>query len=628
MNGSAEPSTSANHIRTDEDIHMFDIDGDGAAINVIGETTVIENSAIGDSESGHSALTFKKPLEPIGSSGASSVGRPTREIISCMMTTSGFISPAREGKLPDAKKPILIFEDEPPARPSSPPSTFVESTPSIEHVDKKSTGMHGRSDDVKSEPKSENKNGESTAGGSSTGDIKPFKAMVAPHAMGGGTVSTKKKVKHADATALKELKKAKKLSQMKSAKLANSKSRKLNKVLSKLLTKPSKRNALLLESGAALDALGTDMSHLSEEEMMSLKKKLKFQQSLKRKLKKEMQMQKGGSKQVVNADGSGDGPLQKPRKKREPKLSKREQLNIASTSSNAYGGELATPTTHPGRPYPMQDGPMPHAYCNDSSSISVDKEESIDLTGGDQQHFDKLSNEPDKRKLNIFKKISTPSSAQAAQSFDPNTPIARKSNKSNWDGSPWPPLDYTHPTMTPTKAHDMSAPLPDPTLFTSTPYAAGIVAGKKTKEKGLSKVRKQPKIPKEKKVKKHAAHNKQRDSPVEMKIPPPMMMPEQPPMPMFPNMGFLDQFSGPGLIPSNPLIPPAQFPGPAGHNLMPQFPVMPNYSELLSFPRFKRHDARFDDAAWPSTIDFNRNPAHNVRHEMKKEAANMSSAAL
>lgn len=34
--------------------------------------------------------------------------RPTREITSVMMTTSGFISPAREGKLPDSKVPVIV----------------------------------------------------------------------------------------------------------------------------------------------------------------------------------------------------------------------------------------------------------------------------------------------------------------------------------------------------------------------------------------------------------------------------------------------------------------------------------------------------------------------------------------
>ncbi|CAO1363912.1 unnamed protein product [Diamesa tonsa] len=47
-------------------------------------------------------------------------GRPTREISSVMMTTSGFISPAREGKLPESRPPVLIpeFKPPPPALPT------------------------------------------------------------------------------------------------------------------------------------------------------------------------------------------------------------------------------------------------------------------------------------------------------------------------------------------------------------------------------------------------------------------------------------------------------------------------------------------------------------------------------
>lgn len=51
--------------------------------------------------------------------------RYTREITSVMMTTSGFISPAREGKLPDAKAPVIPVADleKPPAK--EPPSAAV-----------------------------------------------------------------------------------------------------------------------------------------------------------------------------------------------------------------------------------------------------------------------------------------------------------------------------------------------------------------------------------------------------------------------------------------------------------------------------------------------------------------------
>jgi len=46
-------------------------------------------------------------------------GRPLREISSVMMTTSGFLSPAREGKLPEARTPHQVRSDSP--QPSSYP---------------------------------------------------------------------------------------------------------------------------------------------------------------------------------------------------------------------------------------------------------------------------------------------------------------------------------------------------------------------------------------------------------------------------------------------------------------------------------------------------------------------------
>ncbi|KRT79557.1 PHD finger motif containing protein, partial [Oryctes borbonicus] len=41
-------------------------------------------------------------------------GRPTREISSVIMTTSGYISPAREGKLPESRTPLAAIEVAPP----------------------------------------------------------------------------------------------------------------------------------------------------------------------------------------------------------------------------------------------------------------------------------------------------------------------------------------------------------------------------------------------------------------------------------------------------------------------------------------------------------------------------------
>uniref|UniRef100_A0A182W500 PHD-type domain-containing protein n=1 Tax=Anopheles minimus TaxID=112268 RepID=A0A182W500_9DIPT len=53
-------------------------------------------------------------------------GRPTREISSVIMTTSGFISPAREGKLPESRIPII-----PEDRPLQPPAPVVPPVPSL-----------------------------------------------------------------------------------------------------------------------------------------------------------------------------------------------------------------------------------------------------------------------------------------------------------------------------------------------------------------------------------------------------------------------------------------------------------------------------------------------------------------
>lgn len=56
-------------------------------------------------------------------------GRPTREISSVMMTTSGFLSPAREGKLPEAKAPLPPAPVEPP--PPPPPAPAPLPTPPV-----------------------------------------------------------------------------------------------------------------------------------------------------------------------------------------------------------------------------------------------------------------------------------------------------------------------------------------------------------------------------------------------------------------------------------------------------------------------------------------------------------------
>lgn len=66
---------------------------------------------------------FKRPADgnlDVKKAKTEDEGRPTREISSVMMTTSGFISPAREGKLPESKPPNL-----PPEYPKPTPPPVV-----------------------------------------------------------------------------------------------------------------------------------------------------------------------------------------------------------------------------------------------------------------------------------------------------------------------------------------------------------------------------------------------------------------------------------------------------------------------------------------------------------------------
>ena len=81
---------------------------------------------------------FKRPGDPISFESPitkrpklTEEGRPLREIHSVMMTTSGFLSPAREGKLPEARTPQQARSDSPPpsSYPMVPPELKSEKKP-------------------------------------------------------------------------------------------------------------------------------------------------------------------------------------------------------------------------------------------------------------------------------------------------------------------------------------------------------------------------------------------------------------------------------------------------------------------------------------------------------------------
>nr|XP_034176337.1 transcription initiation factor TFIID subunit 3-like isoform X2 [Osmia lignaria] len=95
---------------------------DVASIN----TTPTNNSTNASPHRMSPQVVFKRPGDPVSYESpivkrvkVLEEGRPLREIHSVMMTTSGFLSPAREGKLPEARTPHQTRSDSP--QPSSYP---------------------------------------------------------------------------------------------------------------------------------------------------------------------------------------------------------------------------------------------------------------------------------------------------------------------------------------------------------------------------------------------------------------------------------------------------------------------------------------------------------------------------
>jgi len=83
-------------------------------------------------------VVFKRPGDPVSFESpivkrakVLEEGRPLREISSVMMTTSGFLSPAREGKLPEARTPHQVRSDspQPSSYPMVPPELKTEKKP-------------------------------------------------------------------------------------------------------------------------------------------------------------------------------------------------------------------------------------------------------------------------------------------------------------------------------------------------------------------------------------------------------------------------------------------------------------------------------------------------------------------
>ncbi|XP_058445008.1 transcription initiation factor TFIID subunit 3-like [Malaya genurostris] len=143
-----------------------------------------EEVAILEPGSNEEIVTFKRPPE-FGSEGGletrktraqTDEGRPTREISSVIMTTSGFISPAREGKLPDSKVPE-IPEEKPKPPPPPPPPIPVTSALPLSKMDDKFT-KKGRKKPVEREKRKDKKLDKKKDGG----DKEPVSRPVTPAA--------------------------------------------------------------------------------------------------------------------------------------------------------------------------------------------------------------------------------------------------------------------------------------------------------------------------------------------------------------------------------------------------------------------------------------------------------------
>lgn len=549
---------SQNSIKID-DMHMIDLNEDNEAINMIGDTATIENTSDDVIEIQQYDNTFKKPMEASKMSSNDSAmrngGKMTRELVSCIMTTSGFISPAREGKLPEAKRPIIILEEEEP----SPPPPVVPKRESKTHDERK----HSRNEDSnRADVKTEHSQGVSTASGNETNvKEKLNKNTTLPLSIQQlfdmDFVVLKKKLKHGqlEPGTMKELKKAKKMGQLASL---GAKHRKLLKLINKILSKPTKKR--LEKMGMAADALPPALNPPDilnpivpdKTVIISEKKKMKSEQAMKRKKLKELQ------KQESTAEFD-----QKPRKKM--KIGKHGHVDLTGISIPEQNSLVDRFGMHP--PDLMVHTMKPTIDVENYGAPQPPRKSM------DSNQTDKLSNEPDKRKLNIFKKIS--SSNNNTNQFDQQI----RKQKLNIPQFPPPPdpmqmlsggidmrqlpsfSDLGLPGMMPMPGMDMN----------------------------VKKKIKPPKPPKERKLNKDGSPRKQRTPKEHKLLQPQIDMAPNPKMSlqMFPNMGLFDQYSGPGLIPNNPLIPPASF-GMPGPNLMGSNPfnVLPNF-DMTSF-RFKR----------------------------------------
>lgn len=589
---------------------------------VIGDTAIIENTSHRPDDD---EKTFKKPfvvsqqavnINAIGKlhrnnneniSNANAIGKPTREIISCFMTTSGFISPAREGKFPEAKKPIIIPSDEPPeeiieVREKSPKSELnpVKSTNHSLPV-RKEKKQDSTSDATVNEIDNQSSHVDRSCVDESGNDKEVKLYEVIQTVPLNQQPQTKKKTKksqlQADAQPIKESKKQKKIKALQGNQGGVKGKKNLNAIGVSLKESNEKLPSILtnpfsLDQLSKDDGFGADLLHNDDK----LKKKLHKLESLKKKHKKERQL--GAMPYPPN---NNPELQEKQRKKRISKLSKKN-LTAMGLNPNTIEG-FAIPA--------MNDQQHSQQDLRDSFNAMLKPiDDNIKMEPMIQQkesqkkmkQMQKLSNEPDKQKIKFFKKLQSTSSSLLSKSSE-------DINRSTLTASPQPMQNFN---LDNNKIHDNYGNMQ---WHTEQRWNDDAPPNKKAKlQKKLNRPPKELKPPKIKKVKegkspvkkpraqkipKTAINDVIQSQSVPSVVPLPKMTKspsniDTMPMPylaatqhpFFPGMDSLNPFPGAGLIASNPLFQSFNF---SPHDQKPNypFPGLQGY-DFSNFARFKR----------------------------------------
>lgn len=567
--------------------------------NIIAETTVIYDHQTVQQDNDN---TFKKPIPPHTSSASrpstsngtnpidkNAVGKETREIISCIMTTSGFISPAREGKLPEAKKPIPIIDDEPEVvveevrEPTPPPPPPIEKKHHSNKRDKESKPENSHDVDAK---KLDVALEDAIMNEDNRSNVKLYEVIQSAPEYPEQPVKKKAKKSQIDALS-KDQKKQKKMKLLEDNPFKNK---------DELIKFNTANNNMLLDGnpygyGMKGDTVDSGSTQMSDK----MKKKLLKAESLKKKHKKNRDMATLPYPSNDNVDVQ-----EKQKKKRISKLSKKN-LAAMGLNPNAIEG-FAIPSVMDGSQNMSaydRFAPNPYSMPNQSRFDGAIPPKEIQKKS---KQLEKLTNEPDKHKIKFLKKLTSTASSMYAKS---NDEINNRLSQSH--------SQFMNPTM---DMHDSFNadhwPIKDTNADECQKYKPPLhlnTLSSTKKTKALKKLNKPPKEPKIPKIKKESQTKKpriQKTIDVEMSKSAHELFnsscSSSQPNPLFlPGMGMLEGINAPGILPSNPLFQSMRFDFPQP-NQAPNYPYLGLHGfDFANLQRFNR--SNFGDPAQNESVD-------------------------